>query len=138
MGDENRNGAKTPEQQVKALFEETETRTAQAFDRVVSRDAFGEVMAMVTENTMAMVKLGNGAADMVLRNLRLASRRDLTQLGRQLARTEDKLELVLQEVEGLREELGDRSKDEPAKDEPAKANGRTSASRRRRSSASAR
>jgi len=138
MGDENRNGAKTPEQQVKALFEETETRTAQAFDRVVARDAFGEVMAMVTENTMAIVKLGNGAADMVLRNLRLASRRDLTQLGRQLARTEDKLELVLQEVEGLREELGDRSKDEPAKDVPARGNGRTSASRRRRSSSSAR
>jgi len=105
MGDENRNGAKTPEQQVKALFEETETRTAQAFDRVVARDAFGEVMAMVTENTMAMVKLGNGAADMVLRNLRLASRRDLTQLGRQLARTEDKLELVLQEVEALRDQV---------------------------------
>jgi hypothetical protein len=40
----------------------------------------------------------------VLRNLRLAGRADVTRLARQLHRTEDKLERLLQEVEGLRDE----------------------------------
>ena len=43
--------------------------------------------------------------DLVLRNLRLAGRRDVVRLARQLARTEDKLERVLQEVETLRDQL---------------------------------
>ena len=41
----------------------------------------------------------------MLRNLRLAGRADITRLAGQLHRTEDKLERVLQEVEGLRDEL---------------------------------
>jgi hypothetical protein len=43
--------------------------------------------------------------DLFLRNLRVAGRRDVVRLSRQLARTEDKLERVLQEVEELRGEL---------------------------------
>jgi hypothetical protein len=41
----------------------------------------------------------------VLRNLRLAGRADVTRLARQLHRTEDKLERLLQEVEELHAEL---------------------------------
>ena len=41
----------------------------------------------------------------MLRNLRIAGRADITRLARQLHRTEDKLERVLQEVEQLRDEL---------------------------------
>jgi hypothetical protein len=41
--------------------------------------------------------------------MRLAGRADVTRLARQLQRTEDKLERVLQEVEQLRDELGDRA-----------------------------
>ena len=41
----------------------------------------------------------------MLRNLRLAGRADVTRLARQLNRTEDKLERVLQELEELRDEL---------------------------------
>jgi BMFP domain-containing protein YqiC len=37
----------------------------------------------------------------VLRNLRIAGRSDVDRLARQLARTEDKLELLLQAVERL-------------------------------------
>ena len=44
-------------------------------------------------------------ADLVWRNLRLAGRADIIRLARQLHRTEDKLERVLQEVEELRDEL---------------------------------
>ena len=98
--------APTPHQEVRRLYEEAETRVAKAAERVVSRDSFGELLAMVTENTVALTRIGNEAMDLVLRNLRVASRQDLNRLTRALGRTEDKLEQVLQEVEHLREEIG--------------------------------
>jgi hypothetical protein len=94
----------TPEEEVRRLYEEAESRVAKAAERVVSRDSFGEILAMVTENAVALTRIGNEAMDLVLRNLRVASRQDLNRLTRQLARTEDKLEQVLQEIE----ELSDR------------------------------
>jgi hypothetical protein len=110
--------APTPEQEVRRLYEEAETRVAKAAERVVSRDSFGELLAMVTENAVALTRIGNEAMDLVLRNLRVASRQDINRLTRALGRTEDKLEQVLQEVEELRDELAG----------PAKGNG-TSRSR---------
>jgi hypothetical protein len=110
--------APTPEQEVRRLYEEAETRVAKAAERVVARDSFGELLAMVTENVVALTRIGNEAMDLVLRNLRVASRQDINRLTRALGRTEDKLEQVLQEVEELRDELAG----------PAKANG-TSRSR---------
>src|SRR5919198_542108 len=97
--------APTPEQEVRRLYEEAETRVAKATERVVSRDSFGELLAMVTENVVALTRIGNEAMDLVLRNLRIASRQDLNRMTRALGRTEDKLEQVLQEVEELRDEL---------------------------------
>jgi hypothetical protein len=110
--------APTPDQEVRRLYEEAETRVAKAAERVVSRDSFGELLAMVTENVVALTRIGNEAMDLVLRNLRVASRQDINRLTRALGRTEDKLEQVLQEVEELRDELAG----------PAKSNG-TSRSR---------
>jgi hypothetical protein len=101
--------APTPDQEVRRLYEEAESRVAKAAERVVSRDSFGELLAMVTENAVALTRIGNEAMDLVLRNLRVASRQDLNRLTRALGRTEDKLELVLQEVESLREEIGTAS-----------------------------
>jgi hypothetical protein len=101
--------APTPEQEVRRLYEEAETRVAKAAERVVSRDSFGELLAMVTENAVAVTRIGNEAMDLVLRNLRIASRQDLNRLTRALGRTEDKLEQVLQEVEELRDELSSSS-----------------------------
>ena len=95
----------TPEQEARSLYEEAESRTAQAAERVVSRDSFGELLAMATENVVALTRMSFDALDLVWSNLRLAGRRDITRLGRQLGRTEDKLEQVLQEVERLREQL---------------------------------
>lgn len=95
----------TPTEQVKRLYEDSEQRTAQAFEQLVSRDSFGELLARLTENVVGVIKIGNDAFDLVLRNLRVAGRQDITRLGRQLARTEDKLELVLQEVERLSEQV---------------------------------
>ena len=97
--------APTPEQEVRRLYEEAESRVAKATERVVSRDSFGELLAMVTENAVAVTRIGNEAMDLVLRNLRVASRQDINRLTRALGRTEDKLEQVLQEVERLRDEL---------------------------------
>ena len=108
--------APTPEQEVRRLYEEAESRVAKATERVVSRDSFGELLAMVTENAVALTRIGNEAMDLVLRNLRVASRQDINRLTRALGRTEDKLEQVLQEVERLRDEL----------DADASSNGTTS------------
>ena len=96
-----------PTEQVRNLYEDAEKRTANAMEELVKRDAFGELLARATENILAVTRIGNDVADMVVRNLRLAGRRDVTSLGRQLARTEDKLELVLQEVERLQEQLAE-------------------------------
>ena len=95
----------TPDQEVRRLYEEAESRVAKAAERVVSRDSFGELLAMMTENVVALTRIGNEAMDLVLRNLRIASRQDINRLTRALGRAEDKLEQVLQEVEELRDEL---------------------------------
>jgi hypothetical protein len=113
----------TPEQEVRRLYEEAEGRMAKAAERMVSRESFGELLAMATENVVALTRIGFDAMDLVWSNLRLAGRRDVTRLARQLGRTEDKLEQVLQEVERLREQLESTSAD-GAKPAPARR-GRT-------------
>jgi hypothetical protein len=89
-------------------YEEAEAQTAQAMERLVGTRGFGGLLGQLAENAAAITRLGNDGMDLVLRNLRVAGRRDVARLGRQLARTEDKLERVLQEVEELRAELTDR------------------------------
>jgi hypothetical protein len=125
----------TPEEETRRLYEEAESRVAKAAERVVSRESFGEVLAMATENVVAVTRIGFEAMDLVWSNLRLAGRRDITRLARQLGRTEDKLEQVLQEVERLREHV-DASSDNGAKPAAAAkaAAGAKPASARRRSS----
>jgi hypothetical protein len=92
----------TPEQELRRLYDDAETKMAKAAERVVGRESFGEVLAMLTENVVALTRIGYDAMDLVWSNLRIASKQDLLRLGRRLGRTEDKLELVLQEVERLR------------------------------------
>jgi len=105
MGEEGRPG---PDQRLAKLFGEAERQAADATEQLVQRQAFGELLARLTENFVGVARIGMDAADLVVRNLRLAGRTDVTRLGRQLARTEDKLERVLQEVEELRNELAAR------------------------------
>lgn len=94
-----------PAGEVRRLYGEVESQTAEAFERVVSRPSFGVLLAWMTENVVAVTKISTDVFDLMLRNLRLAGRQDITRLARQLNRTEDKLELLLQEVELLRDEL---------------------------------
>lgn len=98
-------GAPAPTEDFRRLYEEAETRTAKAFEDLVKSDSFGEALALVTQNVLGFTRVSNDALDIVWRNMRVAGREDLTRVGRQLARTEDKLEMVLQQVEDLRAEL---------------------------------
>jgi hypothetical protein len=102
----------SPAEETRRLYEEAETRTAKAFEQLVSRDSFGELLARATENVVGITKIATDAFDLVLRNLRLAGRQDITRLARQLARTEDKLELILVEVERLQDEADARRSSE--------------------------
>jgi hypothetical protein len=88
------------------MTEQPEAEVAKALEDVVSRGSFGVLLARVTENVVALSKIGSDVCDLALRNLRLAGRTDVTRLSRQLNRTEDKLERVLQELEELRDERG--------------------------------
>jgi hypothetical protein len=99
--------ADQPSQQerVQQALEDAEQRTAGAMEKVVHSNAFGELLARSTENVMGLTRIGFDTFDLVIRNLRLAGRKDVARLGTQLGRTEDKLERVLQEVETLRDEL---------------------------------
>jgi hypothetical protein len=122
MPDRNEEARRSPEQQLRALYDDAESRAATAFEEAVSKPSFGAVLARTAENVAAITRIGNDMADLVLRNLRVAGRADITRLARQLHRTEDKLERVLQEVEQLRDELT-RERARPSR---SSGNGRTS------------
>jgi hypothetical protein len=112
-------GQPSAEEQLRALYENAESGAARAFEQAVSTPSFGALLARSAENVAALSRIGSDFADLVLRNLRVASRSDITRLARQLHRTEDKLERVLQEIEGLRDELA-------ASGSATQANGRSS------------
>src|SRR5579875_1094752 len=95
----------TPEAQVARLYEEFESQAARAGERLVGTGGFAAVLGQMAENAAALTRLSADAMDLLLRNLRLASRRDVVRLARQLARTEDKLERVLQELEEVHDQL---------------------------------
>lgn len=129
-----------PAEQVSRLYDDFEAQAARASEELVSSSGFTALLARAAENTAALTKLSGDAMDLVLRNLRVAGRRDVVSLSRQLARTEDKLERVLQEVEELRDELG-RGARRPAAPrppartaKPARAAARASTRRRKDSS----
>jgi hypothetical protein len=96
-------------------YEEAEAQTAQAMERLVGTRGFGGLLGQLAENAAAITRLGSDGMDLVLRNLRVAGRSDIVRLSRQLARTEDKLERVLQEVEELRSEMTDRHASESSR-----------------------
>ena len=104
----------SPAEQVRRLYEEAEARTATAMENLVSSEGFSELLAMVTQNAMAMTRMANDSLDSVLANLRLAGRSDIARLGKQLARTEDKLERLLQAVEGLEDLVAELREDRAA------------------------
>jgi hypothetical protein len=128
MADER--GSPTPAEQVARLYEQAESEAAKASERLVGSQGFASLLGQMAENAAALTKLTNDAMDLVLRNMRVAGRRDVIRLARQLGRTEDKLERVLQELEEVRDQLGDRdgsgAGDDAAHDSgPARSSGAT-------------
>ena len=95
----------SPNEQVRALYEHAESRSAEAFEELVAKPNFGSLLARTVENLVALTQKSSDVGDLALRKLRLAGRADITRLAQQLRRTEDKLERMLQDVEELREEL---------------------------------
>jgi hypothetical protein len=82
-----------------------ESTAAEKAESAVGGRGFATVLGWAAENLIAITRIGSDVADLAVRNLRLAGRKDLARLGEQQARTEDKLERLLQEVERLEAEL---------------------------------
>jgi hypothetical protein len=116
-------GSPTPAEQVARLYEQAESQAAKASERLVGSHGFVSLLGQLAENAAALTKLSNDAMDLVIRNLRVAGRRDVIRLARQLGRTEDKLERVLQELEEVRDQLRDRD-EQPRGASSARASGR--------------
>ena len=95
---------------LRGVLDEAETVFAHAMEKVVAGASFAELLGYAAENMMAVNRIARDSADLMVANLRLAGRRDVVRLERQLGRTEDKLETVLQELEGLRAELANGSR----------------------------
>jgi hypothetical protein len=124
-------------------LEQAEKRTAGAMEQLVQSNAFGELLARSTENVMGLTRIGFDTFDLLIRNLRIAGRKDVARLGQQLGRTEDKLERVLQEVEDLRDELkrersrtSSNSRSSSSSSRSRSSNGSSSNGRKRSSSRS--
>lgn len=118
--------AERPAEQAARLYEQAEAEAARATERLVGSGGFASLLGQLAENAAALTKLSNDAFDLVLRNLRLAGRRDVIRLSRQLARTEDKLERLLQEIEAVQDRLG---AEPPASEDGAGARSRRTAER---------
>ena len=88
-------------EQIQQLYTDAESKAGEAMEGLVASNGFAELLSLLTSNAVALIKLGGDTADTVIRAARLAGRSDVARLSRQLARTEDKLELVLQELRGL-------------------------------------
>ena len=95
----------TPLGQAYKAYEQLEGRLSTALDQLVGTNGFADLLASSATNAMALTRLANGTVDQAVRATRLAARTDVTNLARQLARTEDKLERLLQAVEALQARL---------------------------------
>jgi hypothetical protein len=110
----------TPLGQAYQAYERLEGQFSTALDKLVATNGFADLLATSATNVMALTRLANGTVDKVVRSTRLAARRDVTELARQLARTEAKLERLLQAVEELQGSL-DTATSGPAPGEAAPA-----------------
>jgi hypothetical protein len=88
---------------LRGLIEGFEGQLAEGMERIVAGEGFSELLVGITENTVAMWKMGTDFWDALWRTVHLAGRSDIDRLAGQLARTEDKLELLLQAVEELQD-----------------------------------
>lgn len=86
-------------------YGDVEARVSTLVESAVGSDYFARLFATSVTNAMALVGKAERGLDRGVRVTRLAGRNDVTDITRQLARTEDKLEQVLQLVETLQARL---------------------------------
>jgi hypothetical protein len=84
--------------------ESFESEAAAGAERLVAGEGFAELFVYLTENALAVSRISAAAWDLAVRNLRIAGRSDIDRLARQLASSEEKLELLLQAIEQIRDE----------------------------------
>lgn len=95
----------TGAQRLRGQFDDFLSTAAPGLEEVTTSKAFGTMLAQTVGNVVALHRVGNDVLDLAIRNIRLAGRADVTSLHKQLARTENKLEHVLEVVERLEGEL---------------------------------
>jgi hypothetical protein len=89
------------EDSLRKILDAMEGEAAAAMEQLVAGEGFARLLVQLTENVVAVSRIGSDVWDLLLRNLRMAGRRDIDRLAGQLIRTEDKLERLLQAVERL-------------------------------------
>jgi hypothetical protein len=72
---------------------------------VVGSEAFAQLLAEAMGTSMGLIKLSNDAWEGLLRAARFPTQGELTRLGRQLVRLDDKLEDLLVAIERIEDRL---------------------------------
>jgi hypothetical protein len=91
-----------PEQLRRALAG-AESRMAAAMEQLVGGKGFSQLLGQAAENAAALTSINAELWDLFLRNVRVAGQADINRLGRTLNGIDDKLEVLLQELESLGE-----------------------------------
>jgi hypothetical protein len=86
---------------LRRVFAGAEGRMGEAMEQLVAGKAFAGLLGQAAENAVALSTINTQFWDLMLRNLRLAGRGDVHRLGRRLNGIDDKLEMLLQEIETL-------------------------------------
>jgi hypothetical protein len=86
---------------LRQVLVDAEKAMSSSMEQLVESKGFTEVLGQAAENLVALTTLNAGFWDLVLRNLRIAGRADIHRLGGRLNQIEDKLEVLLQEVERI-------------------------------------
>jgi hypothetical protein len=89
---------------LRAWRETFESEAAVGAERLVAGEGCAELLVSVTENALAVSRISAAIWDLAVRNLRIAGRADIDRLARQLASSEEKLEMLLQAVEQIHDE----------------------------------
>ena len=86
---------------LRRVFAGAEGRMGEAMEQLVAGKAFAGLLGQAAENAVALSTINAQVWDLVLRNLRMAGRGDIHRLARRLNGIDDKLEVLLQELENL-------------------------------------
>ena len=86
---------------LRRVFAGAEGRMGEAMEQLVAGKGFSALLGQAAENAVALTSINSQMWDLVLRNFRMVGRSDIHRLGRRLNGIEDKLEMLLQEIEGL-------------------------------------